>query len=53
MPHFNHRSGLPSRVRNDHHTRWATDEQEISLPVAIFIAAAVLLMIIWLFVPTN
>lgn len=47
------RRGQQSRPRNDHNTRWAEPEPELSWPLAIFIAAALLLMIIGLFVPTN
>lgn len=51
MPHFNHRSGLPSRVRNNDHTRW--EKEQASWPVALFAAATLLFIVIGLFVPTN
>lgn len=47
------RRGQQSRPRNDYHTRWAEPEPELSWPLATFIAAVVLLMIIGLFMPTN
>lgn len=47
------RRGQQSRPRNNDHTRWAKDEQELSWPAAAFIAAVLLLVIIGLFVPTN
>ncbi len=50
MPHFNHRSGLPSRVRNNDHTRW--ERKQTSWPVALFGVAVVILIAVGLFIPS-